>query len=208
MQPSSRPKVILASGSPRRREIATAEPWQLLVIEPPADAEAREPGRGPDESLERLVMRLAAAKGRAVRPVAPPGIILACDTLSEVDGEPLGKPVDEPDARRMLKLLSGRRHRVVTGIWLCLHPNGAVIESAEESELFMPVLSDAVVDAYLASRLWKGKAGACGFQDGAIPLELIAGSASNVVGLPIEAVRAGIRSLGRVGGTADGGDRG
>lgn len=166
-----------------------------MVIEPPGEAEAREAPRGPGESLEAYVLRLAAAKGRVVEPVAPDGIILACDTLSEVDGVSLGKPVDQEDARRMLRLLSGRRHRVVTGTWLLRKPGGIVIEAATESQLFMPELSEGFLGAYLAGGLWRGKAGACGFQDGVIPLELVAGSPSNVVGLPVETVRDGIRAL-------------
>jgi septum formation protein len=195
MRLSSSLRLILASGSPRRREIATAERWPLLVIEPPSDAEGLEPPKRPDESLEAFVVRLAAAKGRSVQSVAPPGILLACDTLGEVEGVPLGKPVDEDDARRMLRRLSGRRHRVVTGTWLCRHPEGPVITAATESLLFMRELSEAFLEDYLAGGLWRGKAGACGFQDGVIPLELVAGSPSNVVGLPVETIREGIHAL-------------
>jgi len=195
MRLSSSLRLILASGSPRRREIANAERWPLLVIEPPSDAEGLEPPKRPDESLEAFVVRLAAAKGRSVQSVAPPGILLACDTLGEVEGVPLGKPVDEDDARRMLRRLSGRRHRVVTGTWLCRHPEGPVITAATESLLFMRELSEAFLEDYLAGGLWRGKAGACGFQDGVIPLELVAGSPSNVVGLPVETIREGIHAL-------------
>jgi septum formation protein len=187
--------VILASGSPRRREIAAGENWRLLVIEPPPHAEALEAPRRSGETLEAYVMRLAAAKGRGVEAIAPDGIILACDTLSEVDGVSLGKPADEEDARRMLRLLSGRRHRVVTGTWLLRKPGGPVIAATTESLLRMAELSEEFLEAYLTSGLWRGKAGACGFQDGVIPLELVAGSPSNVVGLPVETVRDGIREL-------------
>lgn len=121
------------------------------------------------------------------------GTVLACDTLSEVDGMPLGKPVDADDARRMLMALSGRRHRVVSGV--CLWPVSESGASREPhtahavSELDMPPLSDGHISAYLETGLWHGKAGACGFQDGHIPLEIVAGSPSNVVGLPLELVR-------------------
>lgn len=195
MSQSSPPRVILASGSPRRREIAASEGWALEVIAPAEEVEALQAPRGGDETLDMFVMRLARAKGRSVLPVAPPGIVLACDTLSEVDGLPLGKPADEADARRMLQLLSGRHHRVVTGTWLFRHPGGPEVQAATESQLFMQPLSQGFLESYLASGLWRGKAGACGFQDGAIPLQLVSGSASNVVGLPQETVRAGICEL-------------
>jgi septum formation protein len=119
--------------------------------------------------------------------------VLACDTLSEVEGLQLGKPAGREDARRMLEALSGRRHRVVSGV--CLWPIGGPGRPAEpltghaESQLFMPPLSEAFIAGYLDTGLWEGKAGACGFQDGHVPLELVSGSPSNVVGLPLELVR-------------------
>ena len=86
---------------------------------PPEAIEATAAPQGFEESLEAYVLRLARAKGQAVAGLGIEGTILACDTLSEVDGEALGKPVDRDDARRMLTLLSGRVHRVLTGVWIC-----------------------------------------------------------------------------------------
>jgi len=120
-------------------------------------------------------------------------MILACDTLSEVEGVPLGKPVDREDARRMLRALSGQRHRVVSGVCLCpIGDHGqlvAPLTGHAESMLFMPPLDEDFIAGYLDTGLWQGKAGACGFQDGHVPLELVSGSPSNVVGLPLELVR-------------------
>jgi septum formation protein len=169
--------------------LAAAAGWQVTAIEPPERAEAEAAGRKPAESLEAYVLRLARVKAEAVMAAGATGTILACDTLSEVDGEALGQPADEHDARRMLQRLSGRVHRVLTGVCLWRWPDSAEpILASDESVLAMDSLSAECLDWYLASGLWRGKAGACGFQDERLPLRLISGSPSNVVGLPVEMI--------------------
>ncbi len=139
------------------------------------------------------MIRLAAAKAAAVAEQGVTGLVLACDTVGEVGGLVLGKPVDRIDAARMLRALSGRIHRVVSGVCLWrISEDGRRSEPytrSAESTLFLPPIDEGFLGDYLASGLWEGKAGACGYQDGLIPLRLIAGSPSNVVGLPLELVR-------------------
>ena len=165
----------------------------MRVIVPPEEAESEAAPRGPDESLAQYVCRLAMAKARAVATggLESPleGTILACDTVAEVNGQILGKPADRADARRMLLDLSGCRHRVVSGVCLWRQPDGEPLQGDAESLLEMGELSDEFLDWYLDSGMWAGKAGACGFQDERLPLRLVAGSQSNVVGLPLELVR-------------------
>lgn len=158
------------------------------MIAPPEQAESAAPPRGLSEGLADYVTRLALAKARAVAETGVRGTILACDTLGEIDGMPLGKPLDRGDARRMLLTLSGRTHRVVTGVCLWQHPERGPALAWSESWLDMGVLEAAFLDWYLDSGMWLGKAGACGFQDDRLPLRLVAGSPSNVVGLPLETV--------------------
>lgn len=146
--------------------------------------------------MEAFVVRLAVAKARAIVRDVDEGLLVTCDTVGEIDGEVLGKPAGIDEARRMLRLLSGRRHRVVTGTCVWPRPAGDPVCAATESRLFMEPLSDADIEAYLESGLWRGKAGACGFQDEAIPLRLEAGSGSNVVGLPVETLRDIFSRLG------------
>jgi len=190
---------VLASGSPRRRELATGEGWNVQVVPPPEEIEATAAPQASDESLEAYVLRLARAKGQAVADLGIEGTILACDTLSEVEGIPLGKPADRDDARRMLMLLSGRVHRVLTGVWLRpdIDRSGPTraLEAVEESLLEMGPLEGPLLDWYLESGMWRGKAGACGFQDDQLPLQLVSGSGSNVVGLPLERVRAMLNDI-------------
>ena len=182
--------VVLASRSPRRLELARREGWDVRVVEPPEEAEANAPPRGPGERLGAFVRRLARAKAEAVAAAGLTGTILACDTLSEVDGCLLGKPADRRHAERMLRSLSGRVHRVVTGVCLWQRPELDPLEADAESILEMGPLDEDFLDWYLDSGMWQGKAGACGYQDERLPLRVISGSESNVVGLPLELVRA------------------
>lgn len=186
MNPESRPPIVLASRSPRRLELARAAGWLVTVAAPDEAVEARQPPRGPAEPLEGFVQRLALAKAEAVAATGVEGTIVACDTLSEVEGRVLGKPADAADARQMLAALSGRRHRVLTGACVWRLPNGRPRLAVAESLLEMGPLSEDFLAWYLVSGLWEGKAGACGFQDERLPLTLVAGSPSNVVGLPLE----------------------
>lgn len=195
MSTESRHRIVLASRSPRRLALATEAGWDVTVAPPPEAAEADASGRAMQESLEAYVQRLAVAKATAVIAAGLTGTILACDTLSEVDGEALGKAADESEARQMLQRLSGRTHRVVTGVCLWRQPppddgivGAAPITASAESILAMGELTPDFLDWYLASGLWRGKAGACGFQDERLPLRLVSGSSSNVVGLPLELI--------------------
>jgi septum formation protein len=189
MDQALRRSIVLASRSPRRLELARGEGWQVTVAAPPEAAEELQPPRGPAEPLADYVIRLARAKAEAVAATGVAGVLVACDTLSEVDGVALGKPAGRDDARRMLESLSGRRHRVLTGICVWRRPDGQPRFAVAESLLEMGPLSEEFLQWYLDSGLWQGKAGACGFQDERLPLSLVAGSASNVVGLPLELLR-------------------
>jgi len=203
MTQALRRRIVLASGSPRRRELALAEGWNVLVVPPPEAIEAEAAPQAADEPLEAYVLRLARSKGQAVADQGIEGAILACDTLSEVDGVALGKPVDRDDARRMLMQLSGRVHRVLTGVWLGCRgrpnlENGSLpppLEAVEESLLEMEPIQGSLLDWYLDSGMWQGKAGACGFQDERLPLRLVKGSSSNVVGLPLERIRTMLAAM-------------
>ncbi len=194
-------KLILASQSHRRRELATSAGWDVTIIPPPEYAEASAPPLQPGESVPTFVTRLAHAKAEAVSEQLPPSetrAILACDTVGEIGGMICGKPTDAHDARRMIEALSGKKHQVFTGvsIWFPepaerIRANTSprqyrVAAGCAISEVFMELLQKKEIDDYLATNDWRGKAGACGFQDGHLPLRLISGSVDTVVGLPVE----------------------
>jgi septum formation protein len=178
--------ILLASRSPRRLELARGRGWHVKVIPPAEAVEQDAPPRRATETVGDYAERLALAKAWAVARACGPGTLLACDTLAELDGEPLGKPADRDDARRILRRLAGRVHRVVSGVCVWHRPDLQPLSGQAESILEMGPLPDDLLEWYLDSGLWQGKAGACGFQDERLPLRLLSGSPSNVVGLPLE----------------------
>jgi len=181
--PAPQEKLILASRSPRRRELLTAAGYRFEVCPP---SESAESGSCPGESPAELVARLAYQKAADVVPHIESGWVLACDTVAECDGQILGKPVDRQHAREMLLMLCGREHRVLTGLCLWKAPDGDAAVRVAVTTLRMDRLSDEQLEEYLASGGWKGKAGAFGYQDRLGWVHVIEGSQSNVVGLPME----------------------
>jgi septum formation protein len=262
MQPSSTshimkpcPKLILASRSPRRRELLAAAGYDFDVIPPSEEAEgeaiacqksniesrfspapkennvasrfSRAPqgsdppttnqgdappfadakiGTVPGETPRQLVARLARQKaadvvGRISECLSPTDetrrLVLGCDTVAECGGAILGKPADRDDARAMLTILSGQEHRVLSGLCLWPTPEAEPMVRVAVTTLRMDALTPAVLDAYLAGGQWEGKAGAFGYQDGLDWVHVIEGSASNVVGLPMELLAEMIEELDR-----------
>ena len=188
------PTLILASRSPRRRELLAAAGYQFEVLAPDESVECGVCSeRGPAGLVAELAYRKAAAIGNQLRSDPPPtipspqsAIILAADTVAECDGMILGKPRDEAHARSILRQLRGREHRVLTGV--CVWPPAAAepLIRVAVTELRMDQLSDAAIEDYLASGQWEGKAGAFGYQDRLGWVHIESGSETNVVGLPME----------------------
>jgi septum formation protein len=200
------PRLILASASPRRRQLLEEAGYEFEVVAPADDVEC---GVCSKRGSAGLVAELAFRKALAIRqqlltdpPPAtrhpPSTTILAADTVAECDGMILGKPRDEAVARAMLRQLSGRRHRVLTGV--CLWPIAATEPTIKVAItiLRMDSLPDAAIDDYLATDQWEGKAGAFGYQDRLGWVHIEAGSESNVVGLPLEQVRLMLAAIGIV----------
>jgi len=186
----SRPKLVLASRSPRRRELLAASGYRFEVRPPHPMAECGECGAGGTESPADLVARLASQKAADVAAQIAAehgkGLVLGCDTVAECDGRILGKPADRPHAQRMLQTLSGRRHRVLTGVCLWNVRAGRLAVRVAVTTLRMDRLTQPQLDEYLDSGQWEGKAGAFGYQDRLGWVHVVEGSASNVVGLPLE----------------------
>lgn len=116
----------------------------------------------------------------------PRTIVLAADTVADLDGFVLGKPRDESHARAMLSQLSGRDHRVLTGVCLWKLNRETLLIKMAVTKLRMDQLSDAQLDEYIDSGQWQGKAGSFGYQDRLGWVHIVEGSESNVVGLPME----------------------
>ena len=175
--------LILASSSPRRRQLLTEAGYAFTVIPPHESAEC---GIREGEAPAELVKRLAFQKARDVAQRVERGLVIGCDTVAECAGQILGKPANLDHARTMLRLLRGREHRVYSGLCLWRRPGEMFRTQIDVTTLIMDAISDSDLENYLATGVWEGKAGAFGYQDGLDWVHILTGSESNVVGLPME----------------------
>jgi nucleoside triphosphate pyrophosphatase len=184
-------RVILASASPRRRQLLAGAGIQFEAIESlmPEEHVAGEPARD-------YALRMAGDKARAVSSRFPDAIVIGADTIVVCDSHILEKPTDTNDARRMLAMLSGRTHTVVTAF--ALARAGKILEASPvESNVTFRKLTDAEIDAYIATNEPFDKAGAYGIQGvGGGFISHVEGSRDNVMGLPTENVVAALARHG------------
>ncbi|PYS23958.1 MAG: septum formation inhibitor Maf [Acidobacteria bacterium] len=174
------PKIILASASPRRAEILRTVGWPFETLPVNIDESRRD-----NEDAAGYVQRLAREKAEAAAPKARNQLIVAADTTVVIDDHILEKPLDENDARRMLRLLNNRWHQVLTGIAI-IDAQSRTMIAYEQTEVKFAAMSDEQIDWYVASDEPMGKAGAYAIQGlGARFIEGIRGDYFNVVGLPV-----------------------
>jgi septum formation protein len=174
----------LASSSPRRRDLLAQLGLEFSIAAADVDETPR-----PGEAPERLVTRLAEAKARRALGQRPDALILAGDTVVVLGGELLGKPRDEPEAATMLRRLSGRTHRVLTGYALLDGPSGALRTGLVETRVTFHPLPEPWIAWYSRQPECRDKAGAYAAQGrGGIMLDRIEGSFTNVVGFPVEEI--------------------
>lgn len=181
-------RLILGSASPARRYLLERDGYQFTVmpshIDEPTDAGYPNP--------RQLVQHIAWLKAQAVAPRIDQGILLTADTVAWLDGQVIGKPADNADARRILRFLGGRQHELWTGVCLWRRPDNFQFCFQERSLVFFRSLSDAELDEYLASREWQNNSGAYAIREQDDPhVTVLDGTISNVIGLPME-------TLGRV----------
>jgi septum formation protein len=184
--------MILASESPRRRELLSVVGVPFRVIPAGVDEIPR-----PGEPPSRFVRRAALDKGEAVAALHPSSFVLSADTIVVSDGRILGKPRDRAEARRMLSRLAGREHKVYTAVCLLCRDRGYRDLGMESTRVRFRPLSAAEIAAYARTGECDDKAGAYAAQGaGVLLIDRVAGSFSNVVGLPM--TRA-VAMLGRAG---------
>lgn len=183
-------EIILASGSPRRRELLNTLGLSFMVC--PAEGDEIAPdGAGPGE----IVKTLSRAKAEEVGQRFAEELIIAADTIVCLDGKVLGKPKDEADARAMLSSLSGRAHEVYTGVTVMLGED--TLCEDECTKVFFRELSAEEIDAYVASGDPMDKAGAYGIQGKAsLMVERIEGDYFNVMGLPLCRLGKMLKTIG------------
>jgi septum formation protein len=196
---SPAPRIVLASASPRRRELLASAGFRFDVA--PVDV---------DEALESFGDPLVAAETLAVRKARAAALdsrlcgdlFVGADTVVALPDRGawrlLGKPADEADAERMLRALSGCRHAVATGVAVARRCDGALFHGVERTWVTMRPWTGAELAGYVASREWEGKAGAYAIQESAdrFVTALEAGGFDNVVGLPVALTLRLLREAG------------
>jgi septum formation protein len=175
------PKIVLGSGSPRRAEILRIVSWPFEMVTPDIDET-----RQANEDASTYVRRLARSKAEAVAQRAPGSLIVAADTTVVIDEHILEKPLDQDDARHMLRQLSGRWHQVITGVALIDSVTAESTVTSEITEVKFASMSQDEIDWYVSSSEPMDKAGAYAIQGlGARFIEGIRGDYFNVMGLPV-----------------------
>jgi len=186
--------LILASASPRRRELFSLISIPFEVI-PPKISEELLPGESPWDHA----VRLAKAKTKDVSRLFPHRWVIGADTIVFLDKKILGKPVEKEDAKKMLQFISGRVHKVVTGYVIINEELRKEISSWVESEVKIKNLSKKEIENYVATGEPMDKAGSYGIQGiGAFMVKEIKGSYTNVVGLPLCEVIDSLKDIGAI----------
>jgi len=199
--------LILASSSPRRRQLLLDAGYQFTVLQPQDINEDQLPSEPPELLVRRLALAKAQSCARQLSLASDSvpqasgmeprsSLVVGCDTVAECSGQILGKPTDKGDARRMLALLRGREHRVLSGLCLWHLPTDQHRLEIDITRLIMDPISDDALENYLDSSQWQGKAGAFGYQDGLDWVHIVDGSESNVVGLPLELLAKMLNEFG------------
>ena len=189
------PPIVLASASPRREELLRLLGLEFQVV--PSDFDESAVAAWPPEGH---VVQSASGKAQDVASGLDEAIVIGADTVVVVDDSILGKPTDDQDARRMLRVLSGRSHYVFTGLCVVKRQGGrtiACIEDYVRTEVCFGELSDEVIDAYVGTGEPLDKDGAYGIQErGSVLVEGIVGDYFNVVGLPVYRLSRMLMELG------------
>lgn len=183
--------IILASNSPRRKDLLKQIGVDFTID--PADVDERVL---PNEQPEEYAVRVALDKARVAADRAGAGIVIAADTIVVLNDEILGKPADAEDAERMLLLLSGKAHRVITGLAVMDAATGRAFTGASLTRVWFRSLSPREIASYVATGEPLDKAGAYGIQErGALFVERIEGCYFNVVGLPLSLLAGLLRDM-------------
>lgn len=183
-------KLILASGSLGRRQLVERSGWPFEVrpanIDEPTDARLGD--------CRQYVGELAWLKAQAVANTVDEGIVIAADTVGWQHGKVVGKPEDEADARRIITALAGTTHELWTGVCLWVRPGDFQITWQELSRVQMKPMTEDEIEAYLKTRKWVGCSGAYAIEMPHDPLlSVVEGTASNVIGLPMESLERALK---------------
>lgn len=181
-------KLILASASPRRKQLLSQMGYTFTVL-PSDEDESPNPSLTPCEYAEGLATQKSLSVSTRYE-----GVVIGADTIVVFNGQVLGKPTSVDHARQMLGRLSGNRHEVITGY--CLSEGGSVLKSGYElSTVYFNSLSAEQIEAYVSSGKCMDKAGAYGVQDGYGLVNRVEGSMNNVIGFPTEVLSVILKEM-------------
>ena len=186
------PRLVLASGSPRRRQLLEEAGYEFEVVVPPVEEISHD-----WFTIRELTICNATRKALCVAKTSPSSVVLGADTLVSIDGQVLGKPADLKEATQILRRLSGRSHTVWTAVCLCHSASGKSRTFCVSSEVEFRDLTDRAIQDYFKKVNPLDKAGAYAAQGhGKEIIRRIEGSYSNVVGLPMETTTHWLRAFG------------
>ena len=188
-----RARIILASASPRRRELLSQAGYKFTVVVPDLDESTF-----PTEGIEatEYAKTLAIAKAASIAPAYPDHLVLGADTVVDCDGRIIGKPADAEDAERITRKLFSAPHKVITGLAIIRISDNIRIVESDSTTVYPKQLTAKQIAKHIKGGSWQGKAGAYGIQEtGDEFVERIEGSLTNVMGLPMELLKSLLASL-------------
>lgn len=189
-------RLILGSGSRDRRRLLAEAGFTFEV----QTANIDEPRQAQFGDCRQFVQQVAWLKAAALAPRISDGLILTADTVGWFQGEVIGKPDDEADARRIIRQLAGQVHELWTGVCLWRRPGDWQLAWQEMSLCRVHPFTDAELDAYIATNRWVGCSGAYSIEEGDDPyVRVVEGSISNVIGLPMESLKRMLDLAARLG---------
>jgi len=184
---------ILASASPRRRQLLAEAGYEFAVFLPEIDESAF---LAENVSAREYVERLALAKAKNVAARFPECLVIGADTVVDFDGEIIGKPSDAKEAEQITRKLFSKPHKVITAVAVVRESDGTELVESDSTTVYPKKMSDEQIAEHIKSKSWQDKAGAYAIQeDGDEFVERIEGSLTNVMGLPMELLG---RMLGRI----------
>lgn len=174
--------IILASVSPRRKELLTEAGYEFTVVAPEVDELAFE-----DSDACKLAERLALAKAKDVAGKFPGSLVIGADTVVDFQGQIVGKPADAEEAEVITRKLFSAPHRVITAVAIVRMADGEEIVESDSTTIYPKVLTDKQIAGHIKSESWRDKAGAYAIKEGGDAfIDRIEGSLTNVMGLPME----------------------
>jgi septum formation protein len=184
--------IILASASPRRRELLTEAGYEFKVVLPEIDESAFE-----GTEVSKYAEQLALAKAKSVAEKFPESLVIGADTVVDFQGKIIGKPANAKEAEVITRKLFSRPHKVITGVAIVRASDGVEIVESESTTVYPKPLTDKEVAEHIKSQSWRDKAGAYAIQEGGDAfIERIEGSFTNVMGLPMELLGRMLKQFG------------